>query len=98
MSDRPFTVCAEDQPSWADIVCHADRGESVSLIAHGKHVADIVPSGELERLRETIEVLSDAELVRDLQQGLLEAQGGGTVDLGSFAQYADDADADAAGR
>jgi hypothetical protein len=28
-------------------------------------VADIVPSGELDRLRETIEVLSDTELVRD---------------------------------
>ena len=45
----------------------AERGESVAVIAHGDHVADVVPSGELDRLRETIEVLSDAELVRELR-------------------------------
>lgn len=36
------------------------------VIAHGEHVADVVPSGELDRLRETIEVLSDPEAMRDL--------------------------------
>jgi hypothetical protein len=59
VSESDFTVRAEDQPSWADIVRHAERGESVSVIAHGDHGADIVPSGEPNRLRETIEVLSD---------------------------------------
>jgi len=48
----------------------------VSVIAHGVHVADIVPSGELDRLRETIEVLSDSELVRDLREGLADARAG----------------------
>ena len=52
----------------------AEHGESVSVIAHGEHVADVVPSGELDRLRETIEVLSDTELVRDLREGLADAQ------------------------
>jgi PHD/YefM family antitoxin component YafN of YafNO toxin-antitoxin module len=33
-----------------------------------------VPSGELGRLRETIEVLSDTELVRDLREGLADAR------------------------
>ena len=33
-------------------------------------------SGELDRLRETIEVLSDAELVRDLREGLADARAG----------------------
>jgi hypothetical protein len=46
------------------------------VIAHGDHVADIVPSGELDRLRETIAVLSDTELVRDLRVGLADAHGG----------------------
>jgi PHD/YefM family antitoxin component YafN of YafNO toxin-antitoxin module len=46
----------------------------VALIAHGDHVADIVPSGELDRLRETIEVLSDTELVRDLRESLADAR------------------------
>jgi PHD/YefM family antitoxin component YafN of YafNO toxin-antitoxin module len=46
------------------------------VIAHGDHVAEIVPSGELDRLRETIEVLSDSELVRDLREGLAGARDG----------------------
>ena len=67
---------AEDQPSWAEVVRHAERGESISVIAHGEHVADIEPSRELGRLRETIEVLSDTELVRELREGLADARAG----------------------
>lgn len=33
------------------------------MIAHGKHVADVGPFGELNRLRETIKVLSDPAVV-----------------------------------
>jgi antitoxin (DNA-binding transcriptional repressor) of toxin-antitoxin stability system len=55
------TVQAEDQPSWAEIVRHAEHGESVSVIAHGDHVAEIIPSGQLDRLRETIEALPDSD-------------------------------------
>jgi antitoxin (DNA-binding transcriptional repressor) of toxin-antitoxin stability system len=76
MSEPGSTIRAEDEPSWAEVVRHAERGESVSVIAHGEHVADVVPSGELDRLRETIEVLSDAELVRDLREGLADAHAG----------------------
>lgn len=36
------------------------------MLSRGKHVANVVPSGEIERLRETIEVLSDTEAVRAL--------------------------------
>ena len=79
MTEPEFTVRAEDQPSWAEIVRHAEHGESVSVIAHGDHVADIVPSGELDRLRETIEVLSDTELVRELREGLADARAGDVV-------------------
>ena len=53
MSEPGFAIRAEDQPAWAEIVRRAERGESVAVIAHGDHVADIVPSGELDRLRET---------------------------------------------
>jgi len=76
MSEPVAIVRAEDEPSWAEVVRHAEHGESVSVIAHGNHVADIVPSGELARLRETIEVLSDTELVRDLREGLADAHAG----------------------
>jgi antitoxin (DNA-binding transcriptional repressor) of toxin-antitoxin stability system len=79
MSQAEFTVRAEEQPSWAEIVRHAEQGESVSVIAHGDHVADIIPSGELDRLRETIEVLSDTELVRELREGLADWRAGRVV-------------------
>ena len=79
VSEPGFTVRAEDQPSWAEIVRHAEHAESVSVIAHDDHVADIVPSGELDRLRETIEVLSDTDLVRELREGLADARAGRLV-------------------
>lgn len=76
MSEPANAVRAEDEPSWAEVVRRAEHGESVSVVAHGDHVADVVPSGELDRLRETIEVLSDTELVRDLREGLADARVG----------------------
>jgi PHD/YefM family antitoxin component YafN of YafNO toxin-antitoxin module len=76
VSEPGFVVRAEDQPAWAEIVRRAEPGESVAVIAHSDHVADIVPSGELDRLRETIEVLSDAELVRELREGLADVRAG----------------------
>jgi antitoxin (DNA-binding transcriptional repressor) of toxin-antitoxin stability system len=76
VSEPTLTVQAEDQPSWAVIVRRAEHGESVSVIAHGVHVADVVPSGELDRLRETIDVLSDSELVQDLREGLADGCAG----------------------
>ena len=66
VSESTVSVRAEDQPSWADVVRHAEHGETVSVIAQGRHVADVVPSGELDRLRETVEVLSDPAVMRDL--------------------------------
>jgi antitoxin (DNA-binding transcriptional repressor) of toxin-antitoxin stability system len=76
MGGPGFVVRAEEQPAWAEIVRWAGRGESVPVLARGAHVADIVPSGELDRPRETIEVLSDTELVRDLREGLADARAG----------------------
>ena len=51
---------------WDEAIQRAEHGETVAVIAHGEHVADVVPSGELERLRETVEVLSDPELIEAL--------------------------------
>lgn len=51
-------------------------GETVSVIAHGQHVADVVPSGELARLRETVDVLSDPQLVSDLREAVADARAG----------------------
>lgn len=67
MSEPAGTIRAEDNPSLADVLRRAERGETISVIAHGEHVADLVPSGELDRLRETIEVLSDPDARRALE-------------------------------
>jgi hypothetical protein len=45
VSEPVFTVRADEEPSWAEIVRHAERSELVSVMAHGDHVADIVPVG-----------------------------------------------------
>jgi prevent-host-death family protein len=85
VSEPGFAVRAEDQPAWAEVVRRTERGESVAVIAHGDHVADVVPSSELDRLRETIEVLSDTELVRDLHEGLADARAGRVFSAGQVA-------------
>jgi antitoxin (DNA-binding transcriptional repressor) of toxin-antitoxin stability system len=62
VSEPVTSVHAEESPSWAEVVRRAEHGDTVAVIAHGEHVADVVPSGELDRLRDTVEVLSDTEL------------------------------------
>jgi antitoxin (DNA-binding transcriptional repressor) of toxin-antitoxin stability system len=73
MSEQPISVSADDlhaasrqAAAWEDAIHRVERGETVAVIAHGEHVADVVPSGELDRLRETIAVLSDPDTMRDL--------------------------------
>ena len=61
-----MSVSTDGFESWNDAVRRAGNGETVAVIALGKHVADVVPSGELDRLRETIEVLSDPDAVQAL--------------------------------
>jgi antitoxin (DNA-binding transcriptional repressor) of toxin-antitoxin stability system len=86
MSEQPITVVSTDESSrWAEAVRWAERGKTVPVIAHGEHVADIVPSGELDRLRETVEVLSDTDLVRDLLEGLSDARAGRVFSAGDIA-------------
>jgi antitoxin (DNA-binding transcriptional repressor) of toxin-antitoxin stability system len=65
MSEEPVSVttdglhaASEHARSWEQAVERAEHGETVAVLAHGRHVADVVPSGEIERLRETIDVLS----------------------------------------
>ncbi|MEU6263905.1 hypothetical protein [Saccharopolyspora shandongensis] len=85
MSEQPVSVSADGLASWNEAVQRAERGESVPVIAHGEHVADVVPSGEIDRLRETIEVLADSDVVRDLREGLADMAAGRTVSAGQMA-------------
>ncbi|GAA3995485.1 hypothetical protein GCM10022247_14140 [Allokutzneria multivorans] len=72
---------AAESLKWEAAVQRAERGETVAVIAHGDHVADVVPSGELHRLRETVEVLSDNDLVQQLRDGLRDLRDGRTYSL-----------------
>lgn len=64
--DEALSSMGEALSSWTDAVRRAEHGETVPVIAHGEHVADVVPSGELDRLRETIETLANSDAMRDL--------------------------------
>ena len=76
MTTDGLHAASEQARSWEQAVERAERGETVAVLAHGRHVADVVPSGEIERLRETIDVLSDNELLRELRSGLDDLRAG----------------------
>ena len=73
---RALSAFYGDFQALFEVTLEVAEGETVAVIAHGQHVADVVPSGELDRLRETIDVLSDSDLVRDLIEGLSDARAG----------------------
>ena len=57
------------------------RGEEVIITRRGKPTAVILPHDEYERLLETLEILSDRELLKKIRRGLAEAGAGATVSL-----------------
>ena len=57
------------------------RGEEVIITRRGKPTAVILPHYEYERLVETLEILSDRELLKKIRRGLAEASAGATVSL-----------------
>lgn len=51
----------------------------MAVVVVGEHVADVVPTGELDQLHETIEVLSDRALMADLVDSREGTEAGDTV-------------------
>ena len=51
----------------------------MAVLAPGRHVADVVPSGQIQRLRKTIDVLADNNLVRDLHAEVEDLCAGRTI-------------------
>lgn len=73
VTTEPVAVSVDDlraagapAASWSEAVRRVEHGETVPVMDDGEHVADVVPADELDRLRETIDVLSDTEAVRAL--------------------------------
>ncbi len=58
-----------------------ERGEQVVITRRGEPTAVLLPHDEYERLIETLEVLSDRELVKKIRRGLAEANTGATVSV-----------------
>ena len=92
MSGRPVSVSADDLQAVGELsgvveqaMRRAEGGETVAVEAHGCHVADVVPSEKIERLRETIEVLSDNGLLRDMRGGLDNLRAGRVVSADQMA-------------
>jgi antitoxin (DNA-binding transcriptional repressor) of toxin-antitoxin stability system len=75
VSEQP-TVSVDVAESWREAIRRAEGGETVTVVAGGKRVADVVPSGALDRLRETVDVLSDNDLVQGAGEGLADLRAG----------------------
>jgi len=78
-------AASEYARSWEQAVERAEHGETVAVLAHGRHVADVVPSGEIERLRETMDVLSDNDLLHELRSGVDDLRAGRVVPAADVA-------------
>ncbi len=57
------------------------RGEEVIITHRGEPKAVILSHDEYERLLETLEILSDRELLKKIRRGIAEASAGQTVSL-----------------
>ncbi len=57
------------------------RGEEVTITRHGEPKAVILPHDEYQRLLETLEILSDGELVKKIRRGLADVEKGDTLSL-----------------
>lgn len=59
----------------------ADRREHVTITRRGRPAAVLVPVDEYEALEETADLLSDADALDDIREGLADLQAGRVVTL-----------------
>jgi antitoxin YefM len=64
----------------------ADRRDHVVVTRNGRPAAALVPIDEYEALEETAEILSDADTLSAIRQGLAEHARGETVELDDLRQ------------
>ena len=74
MKDLPITEARDELTSLPDKL--NETHETVTVTRRGKPVLAILPWDEYEALVETLEVMSDKDLMLSLQQGIKEAKQG----------------------
>ena len=74
MKDMPITEVRDELTSLPEQLSHTH--ETVTVTRRGKPVLAILPWEEYETLVETLDVLSDPELMATLRQSLKEAKQG----------------------
>ena len=74
MKDLPITEARDELTTLPDKLSHSH--ETVTITRRGKPVLAILPWDEYEALVETLDVLSDKDLMTSLRQGLREMKRG----------------------
>ena len=74
MKDLPITAARDELTSLPDRL--SGTHETVTVTRRGKPVLAILPWEEYEALVETLEIMSDEELLASLRQGIKEAAQG----------------------
>lgn len=74
MKDLPITEARDELTTLPDKLSHTH--ETVTVTRRGKPVLAILPWEEYEAIVETLEILSDADLMTQLRQGIKEMKQG----------------------
>lgn len=77
MKDIPITAAREELTALPERL--SETRETVTVTRRGKPVLAILPWEEYETLIETLEILSDDDLMTSLRQGIKEAKQGKTI-------------------
>ena len=77
METKPLAEVRQDLSRFVEeaVTTHA----RFDITRNGKRAAVLLAADDYDSLIETLDVLSDPELVRDIQRGLAEAEAGETV-------------------
>jgi prevent-host-death family protein len=77
MKEIPMTAAREELTALPERL--SETHETVTVTRRGKPVLAILPWEEYEAIVETLEILSDEDLMSSLRQGIKEAKQGKTI-------------------
>ena len=77
MKDLPITEARDELTSLPDRL--SETHETITVTRHGKPVLAILSWDEYEALVETLEIMSDDDLMKSLRQGMKDIKQGKTI-------------------